>query len=332
MTFQNNLYAATALFLLASAGSVSAEPYYRGNGTYGMNDNRTTMTLSSGIRQNDFDWNIASDLTGTATPNILSELTWSDITVFEFKGKIAHSIPADYGIFRGNFLLEAEAVGGRTIAGDNQDSDYNGDDRTLEFSRSNNNANRGFSYGGEVAAGYQFNISQRSGGGKRSFFTAGPIVGYGFHRQEYVITEGNQTIPATGRFTGLDSEYTADWYGPFVGFQLNYELNRHLFNLRGEQHFLTYDAEAQWNLRPDFEQDPSFTQEADGASGIELNVGYAYALDSFMDLTLDYTYTKRQAEDGLDTTFFTSGAVISTRLNEVNDESHGFRLGLSRVW
>lgn len=326
------LSALTVLMLSCTAGAASAEIYYRGKSIYSMDDNRTTLSLSSGTRQNEFDWNIASDLTGTVTPNILSELTWSDIIVFEFKGKIEHRIPADYGIFKGDFLLEAETTGGRTVNGDNQDSDYNGDDRTLEFSRSNNNANRGFSYGGELAAGYQFNLAQRTGGGVRSYFTAGPIVGYGFHRQEYVTTEGNQTIPALGRFTGLDSTYTADWYGPFVGLQLNYEFNRHAIRLRGEQHFLEYDAEAQWNLRTDFAQDPSFVQSADDATGIELNLGYAYALDSFMDVTLDYTYTKREAEDGLDTVFFSNGTQSTQRLNEVNDESHALRLGLSRAW
>ncbi len=327
MGFGNyNSFILAAAITLTGATAVTADPYYR----YGINDNRTTFSFSTGLRDNEFDWNIASDLDGVTTPNILSELTWSDIRVFEIKGKLVHIVPADIGILRGNLLLEAEAVGGRTVDGDNQDSDYFGDDRTLEFSRSNNNANRGYSYGGKIAAGYQFNIAE--GRSSRSSLTAGPVFGYGFHRQEYVITEGNQTIPDTGRFTGLDSEYTADWYGPFVGLQLNFSLARHMLNLRGEHHILDYDAEAEWNLRPDFAQDPSFTHEADDATGLEIQAGYAFALDSFTDFTLDYTYQQREAEDGIDKTFFSDGTSTSIHLNEVNDESHGIRLGIRRMW
>lgn len=314
-----------------SIGTAQAEINYRGHSYYD-NGSKTTFGMSTGLRQNEFDWNIASDLAGVSTPNILSELTWSDIVVFEVKGKVMHVQRANLGILKGNLLLGAEITGGRTVSGDNQDSDYLGDDRTLEFSRSNNNADRGFSYSGEVMAGYEFNLIKRSRPGSRLFFKMGPIVGYGFNRQEYVLTEGFQTIPATGRFTGLDSEYTADWYGPFVGLQTSLEHNRHLWSFSGEYHDLTYDAEAQWNLRPDFQQDPSFIHTADDATGIELNAGYSYALDSFMDFTIDYTYTKREAEDGIDTTFFSNGTVSSIKLNEVNDVSHALRIGLTRNW
>lgn len=324
-----------SLFMLGASllctGTAQAEISYRGSNNY-LDGSRTSYSIGTGLRQNEFDWNIASDTTGTATPNILSELTWSDIVVFEVSGKLVHVQRANYGILKGNLLLEAEVVGGRTVTGDNQDSDYNGDNRTLEFSRSNNNANRGYSYGGEIATGYEFNLAQKKRPGSHTLFKMGPIIGYGFHRQEYVITEGNQTIPALGVFTGLDSKYIADWYGPFAGLQTSLEHNRHLFTFRGEYHDLTYDAEAQWNLRADFKQDPSYTHEADDASGIELNAGYSYALDSFTDITLDYTYLDRKAENGTDTTFFVNDTVISTRLNEVNDTSHALRLGLTRLW
>ncbi|MCK5179775.1 MAG: hypothetical protein KAR32_09615, partial [Candidatus Omnitrophica bacterium] len=41
--------------------------------------------LVIGRRHDDFDWNIASDITGAETPNILSELTWSDLQMTQLK-------------------------------------------------------------------------------------------------------------------------------------------------------------------------------------------------------------------------------------------------------
>ena len=40
--------------------------------------------------------------------------------------------------------MEADVGLGFTMSGDNQDSDYAGDNRTLEFSRSNNDAGEGY--------------------------------------------------------------------------------------------------------------------------------------------------------------------------------------------
>ena len=40
------------------------------------------LSLSAGYRVDALDWNIAADFFGT-TPNILSELTWDDLQIFE---------------------------------------------------------------------------------------------------------------------------------------------------------------------------------------------------------------------------------------------------------
>jgi hypothetical protein len=319
----------SSILVTAFASSADAAMKYRQRDRYKPHQSHgsTTIDLTTGLRLNDFDWNIASDITGTATPNILSELTWEDITVFEIKGKFRHIEPANFAILKGGIQLDAELTGGFTISGDNQDSDYLGDDRTLEFSRSNNDAGGGFAFGGEVAAGYRFNVAQKVRPASSTYFTLAPMLGYGWNRQKYKMTDGNQTIPDLGSFDGLDSSYTADWYGPFVGLEAQLEHNRHLFTLRGEKHSLTYDAEAVWNLRTDFEQDPSYTHEADDGDGTEITLGYNYAVDSKYDLSLDYMYTERSAEDGIDTTFFTNGTVTSIRLNEVNDTSHAIRAG-----
>ena len=42
--------------------------------------------------------------------------------------------------------------------------------------------------------------------------------------------------------------------------------------------------------------------------------------------------TRTADENGLDTTYFSNGAISSIRLNEVNDESQAIHFGLSYTW
>ncbi len=319
----------------------------------------TTWSVSAGIRRNDFDWNIASDITGTATPNILSELTWEDVTVLELKGKVRHVVPVETPIIDGGFHMEAGITGGITVGGDNQDSDFNGDNRTLEFSRSNNSASTGSTIGLSTAVGYKIQVSGSSqkarailtsrrpktarGRAKRAralrealndpapTISLTPLIGFGWDQHTYNVTGGNQTIPATGPFGGVDSKYIAEWYGPFIGLETEFAGKKNMLRLRGEYHDLTYYGEAVWNLRAGFRQDPSFVHEADG-DGILLNAEYAYALGKDYALTVDAMYQKRTAEDGTDQTFLTTGASPTIRLNEVNDESQSLHVGLRYNW
>ena len=90
----------------------------------------TDFTLSAGYRVDDLDWSIAGNINGN-NPNVLSELTWDDVESYQVK-------------LQGNFVwpniiaLKGYVNYGWIFDGDNQDSDYLGDNRTLEFSRSNN--------------------------------------------------------------------------------------------------------------------------------------------------------------------------------------------------
>ena len=86
------------------------------------------LELVGGYRLDDLDWSIAGNLNGT-NPNIVSELTWSDLESYQLKlgGK---------GTIDRVFYLRGSAAFGWVLSGDVQDSDYNGDDRTQEFSRS----------------------------------------------------------------------------------------------------------------------------------------------------------------------------------------------------
>ena len=86
------------------------------------------LDLGIGYRRADLDWNIGG---GVSDPNIVSELTWSDLEIIELRGRLAFDL-ADES------YLEASLSYGWIRDGENQDSDYAGNDRTLEYSRSNN--------------------------------------------------------------------------------------------------------------------------------------------------------------------------------------------------
>lgn len=293
-----------------------------------LTQSQTSFDLKGGVRRDHLDWNIASDPTGTDTPNILSELTWDDVDVMEIEGRVRHFEPVDSRIFRGGVMLEGRLTSGATLSGDNQDSDYNGNDRTQEFSRSNNDAGDGHAFGASASIGYRLNLAERVRPTSYTFLTVTPLVGYSWDSQTYKMTNGFQTIPPLGSFAGLNSRYEARWYGPFVGVEASLEHNSHMLTIRGERQSLNYRGEADWNLRDDFMHDPSYTHSADG-NGTRLGVGYSYAMSKNYDLTLDYNYLKRDAKDGVDTTYFVDGTVAQTRLNEVNNDSQALRVGVT---
>lgn len=356
-----------ALLSTLAAGTARAESSLKKEFKPFLTRGESTWALSAGVRRNDMDWNIATDPTGTTTPNILSELTWSDVTLLEIKGEVRHDEPLDIGAITGDLHLEAQATGGLTVAGDNQDSDYLGDNRTGEFSRSSNSGSEGSAFGGKLAVGYRIALTGdparkaraiaksrmprtereralRMQAYRKALKNAGPsvsltpLLGYGWDQQTYRMTDGNQTVETVGvtlplgPFSGLDSEYTTEWYGPFIGAEAEIAGKKNRLRLRGEYHDLTYHGEGIWNLRTTFLQDPSFTHDADG-TGLLLNAQYAYALSERNALTLDGMYQKREATDGTDTLYLNTGAGTSTtRLNEVNDSSYALRVGLRRDW
>lgn len=303
---------------------------------------KTYVSVDTGVRVNDFDWNIAADPTGTLVPNILSELTWSDITLFEVKGGVMHFQPVDIANFRGGFQVEGSLTYGEVLDGKNQDSDYLGNNRTLEFSRSNNSSDSGYAFSGEALIGYKMFLA--SGRTRLPGYGSGvdttpislrlmPLAGYGYHKQQYEMTDGVQTIPPVGAFDGLSSEYTAEWMGPFVGLETEFLLDdNQMFSVRGKYHKLDYDAEAVWNLRDNFQQSPSYKQDANDGLGLSLDAKYVYAFNPHSSVTLGLGFNKRNVEDGTDTIFFTDGSVGKTRLNEVNDKSTTAHVGYRLSW
>ena len=270
---------------------------------------------ATGYRKDELDWSIAG-LNGT--PNILSELEWDDI-------EIATLNVGTTLYFQPNWLLNFDFTYGHIFDGDNQDSDYFGNNRTLEFSRSNNNADDGMTIDASIHAGYKWLASSN----KQKKVYLIPKVGFSYHAQYFNITDGFQTIPALDAFSGLDSNYDATWYGPWLGLESEFIINEQFtLGVNLEYHYAYYEATANWNLRSDFAHPESFTHEAEGY-GLVGNIDAQYRLNNKLSLTLSMSYQDWQADrNGVDKTFFSNGSSLETDFNGVNWKSFGANLGL----
>jgi hypothetical protein len=244
-------------------------------------ETKTNLEFGAGYRVDNLDWNIASDITGTVTPNIMSELTWSDVEIFQLKAGIR-------SLINRAFYLRGSLGYGSVFDGDNQDSDFSGDNRTNEWSRSNNSTNDGNVVDATLGIGYQFNVAS----GRLKLI---PLVGYSYSDQYYNITDGVQTVSEPslkplgaddpqplGPFPGLNSTYEAEWWGPWLGIDLLFDANEKLKLFGGfEYHWADYHGEADWNLRSEFAHPVSFEHDADG-TGMLMSVGGGVPFDAAM--------------------------------------------------
>ena len=55
----------------------------------------------------------------------------------------------------------------------------------------------------------------------------------------------------------LHAKYDAQWKGPWVGLELDGSMRKFLGHIRFEYHFPDYYAQAEWNLRTEFQHEKS---------------------------------------------------------------------------
>ncbi len=284
--------------------------------------------LWTGYRQDRLDFNIAGNTSGS-NPNILSELIWKDLEIWQagVQGSLRF-LPRHSPV---GGLVRLQASFGIITDGRNQDSDYLGDDRSGEFSRSNNDAD-GEVWDVSLGAGPQFFLS-------RDRLRLTPMIGVAIHAQDLEITNGYQSIsqptedmplPPLGSFSGLHSSYNALWTGPWTGVELQWQpLPGLLLTGGAELHLVYFTADGDWNLRQDFSHPKSFEQQAWG-EGFQGRAGLAYLASGRWIIQADYFYRRWQADDdGRDRVFFADGSTSETRLNEVNWRSQTLTLGVN---
>lgn len=265
------------------------------------------LDAEAGVRTDSLRWNIAGDANG-ANPNILSELTWKDLRILQLR--LGWQLQA-----RNGFHVRASGAYGWIQSGRNQDSDYFGDDRTQEFSRSNNDTDGDNVADITAALGYRFDFGH-------GVFSFTPLLGRSRHDQNLRITNGRQTVPNLGAFSGLNSTYQAQWKSQWFGVEMDWKIapDTRAF-VRNEFHTnADYYAEANWNLRNDFAHPKSFEHRAD-AKGFVLAFGAYRPISARWSgrVAVDYQWWK--ADAGTDQVYFSNGTTSITRLNEVEWKS-----------
>ncbi len=268
----------------------------------------SSLNVGYTYRQDALNWNIGF---ADGTPNILSELSWKDLYI--------HQVTAVGTVTTKNqFYLRGIADYGQIYHGRNQDSDYLGDNRTFEFSRSINKANKGEVFDLSIAVGRLFSSQCHT-------IRLVPLIGYSLHEQHLKMTDGDQVLfllnPASeGPIEGLDSSYNAKWFGPWVGVDLFFDYTPTVtFFGTFEYHYSTfYRGEGDWNLRTDFLDNFHHKAQGHGLSGA---LGLKYHLYANWELSLIASYQKWTTKKGnhtvlvdLDGVFALAGA----QLNRVN--------------
>lgn len=290
-------------------------------------------SLSLGYRVDSLDWSISG---GSGGPNILSELEWNDMDILQLSAELSGSSAT--GIyFRGLFDY------GWVQDGVNRDSDYAGDNRTLEFSRSVNDTDGGVVM--DISAGLGLVFSM----GESDQLQVIPMLGLSYHQQDLRMRNGNQRVsdlanfqiidPSVtsvlplGPFPGLNSRYDAEWSGPWIGADIILNMREAgVAFVRVEGHSVNYSAQATWNLRGDLAQPVSFEHEANG-QGWLLELGWQgedspdYWVWGVSVITQSWN-----TDAGIDRIFGAGGGVGVTGLNEVNWVSNSVNITLRKAF
>ena len=283
-------------------------------------ERENSLTIRSGYRVDESGWTIAGP---NDDPNVISDLEWLDLEIFEAQ------LENDFYLTDALFLNLLGGYG-YLYDGANRDSDYVYDDRRGEFSRSTADTD-GYVYDLSAALGYDLEVV--------SGLVITPMGGYSYHNQHHEDSNGRQEIynprleaqldgddptglPSSsdlGPFPGLASDYTAEWYGPFVGGRVEFPVTDQLrLRASGKYQWADYRADAYWNLR-----DLSFENSAD-AEGYQVGVTLIYEYSPWLDFWLAGNYASFESDAGIQTD---PGGPI--KLNEATWESWGVSVGIS---
>ena len=273
----------------------------------------TQLDIFPFYRQDNLIWNKAGL---NNFPNVLSELKWENLRTQGIKAVLKHDLGPRY-------FLEATGSYGYTYSGTTQDSDYDGDNRTLEFSRSNSNGSGGTMFDASLSLGWKLQDSKKA---KTSL-----QAGYAINRQYLDMTNYVQTIDTSpnsqlGPFPGVSASYKALWRGPWVGVVHDQTLNKRLhLTTRLEYHLPDYAGECYWRSRSDLAQ-PVTNNHWASAQGIVAAIGVDYVTGPRWILGAGVEYTNYTTFPGTDQVNIADGTHVQIRLNEVRWDSWAFRL------
>ena len=275
--------------------------------------------IGIGARSERFHWSISGDFDGTS-PNILSELIWNNVNIVEL------SLNSDIRTNSGVRVQTHLAVGSIEDA-HVRDSDYLGDGRTSEFSRSIADSEGDGTLDFSLSVGYELSVTDTDS------TTVTPFAGINYREADFDITKGFQAIDVFGgtagsAIPGLNSSYDTEWHSTFLGVQLDHRgHNWHVFG-RFEYHDFDYEAVADWNLRTDFAHPVSFIHDSDGAGPVYA-IGARRMINNNWNWFVNYTWWNWDADNGSDTTFFSDGTAARTHVKTAVSDGNTLYFGVS---
>ncbi len=275
-----------------------------------------TTSVSSGIALDRLEWTIGPSSSFPISELVFKSTSWQN----SFNAQWIH----DSNIW----FLEGTAGFGYVFTGSVVDRDFSLPHKQGEFSRSESEINGHNSLLFSFDGGYRIWATDR--------WTVTLISGFTWTQVRYQIENGDQIIPPGGAdLSNLNSEYRARWYGPTVGFRWNTDLCPIplWFFLEGRfWPLIAYRGKGTWNLRSDFEQDPSFTHKDDNGYGGEVTTTLRYPFTDHWTVEAGWTGRFLRTSNGKDRTFFSNGTEGTIPLLDVSQDTHWFRLGLRYLW
>jgi len=278
-------------------------------------EERFEYSLKVGYRKDSVNWSISGN-----SRDLLSELTWENMSIYQAR------LSGRVNLHRGWFLY-GEFSSGTINSGQNRDSDYAESNGNKEYSRSVSSA------GGAVSdikffvgkSLFEFSRLKRS-------ISVTPLVGLSINQQRLTMYNGSQVIPYDAPLIGLNNNYDAQWYGPFVGATSIFEINKNInFHASIEYYRFKYSAEANWNLREDFKHPRSFEHKAEG-KGIVYALGLDIVISRNLLITSKYEYRAWDTDSGNDTTYYSYGTTDQFKLNQVEWRSYSLSIGTTYLF
>lgn len=254
-------------------------------------------------------WSIAAGPSPHISPNLLSELTFSEIqaTKAGLNALLIRQMASDLYL-----VVEAGASAGKIASGEVRDSDYETDSRGGEFSRS---------------------YSKTKGDGSEKYYFGGGVKARWFHSKgnyftvrggvesastELEISDGKQYLPESDRgmvLIGLDSSYRFQNKGLFAAVSTEHAIGRFAVGAEYKIADLELDATGNWNLREDFAHPTSFTQVADG-KGQQIVISGTFFVNAVFDINLSIAHYRERYDKGYSQTYFSDGfSYVTTLLN-----------------
>ncbi len=274
-------------------------------------------SLDGGVQFDYLRWNTSGP---NKEPNVLSELTFKAVSPMGRLNMAWYSEERP-------LWLEVQYGFGKVVDGSVKDDDFAFDDRQGLFSRSKHDSNDHNVQTGRARVGYW-----RFGNERFSVF---PNLGFQWQFARLKIEGGRQEVPDIDiDFSDLNSVYSAQWYAFSIGSIVQYAVERIPILLTADANafpYAYYKGRASWNLRTDFEQDPSFEQHVDGFGGsLELQAQWKFYQDwqTGIGWRGQYFY----AEDGTTKFFLSDGSREKIRLRRVKHFTNFIFLNLSYHW